>query len=218
MTSAGELHRGDPAGERLLQGGRVEAVGVQRDAHHLDRQRLEEVQQRREAGVLDDDPVAEPQEGPRHEVEGVHRAVDHGEPLGFVGPVTPEQLRQLREHRLLQIAARGAGTLQTGEHAAERGQQRLVGNTGRQVAPQRGRTIERPAVPPAVGRPCVQHGGAAASVGGHDPGAGEQAPRGRDRGGGEGQLPGDRANRRQLRAVGERFVGDGTAHRRGEST
>ena len=52
------------------------AVGVDVDADHVAAELFEQVEQRRERRVLDDDPVAEAQHDLGDAVEGVHRAVD----------------------------------------------------------------------------------------------------------------------------------------------
>ena len=156
-------------GSRKRLGERVErqALVVDRHAHELDAHGLEQVDQGREARVLDDDAVTEAQGGPHDEVERVHGAVDDGEVVDGIRPVGAERLGELGHDGVVEVAAgRRASEVSCGEDAAEaraaaRG--RAPRSTGRGRSPPRARAPAGSG--PPVGRALVQDGGAAPAVG-----------------------------------------------------
>ena len=106
--------------------GRGQAAGhhallVEVDADHLRAEQIEQVEQRGEGGVLDCDPVAEPYHDARNTVERIHRAVDDGELLGVERPIRPHPSGQLRQHRLVEVAAGERLTADAGDHRAQVG-------------------------------------------------------------------------------------------------
>ena len=86
----------------------VEPRLVERHPDDVDAAVLEQVEQRWEARVLDEDEVSGAQQRPRHEVEGVHGAVDDEEVVGGIRPVPRQLAAQLVEHGVVEVAARAS--------------------------------------------------------------------------------------------------------------
>jgi len=78
--------------QRSGQGLRLHAFAVERDTHDISPDGVEQVQQGREARVLDDDAVAEANGGADNEVQSVHRAVDNGEIACDIGPFAKQDV------------------------------------------------------------------------------------------------------------------------------
>ena len=109
-------------------------LGVDVDADHLGAELLEQVEQRRERRVLDDDAVAEADDHLGDPVERVHRPVDHGELLGRERP----RRRGARSSSsgstgVVEVAGRQRLAADLGDDRAEVGQQRRVGRAGGEV-------------------------------------------------------------------------------------
>ena len=110
-----------------------EALGVDVDRDHLAPELLEQVEHRRERGVLDDDPVAEAEHVLGDAIERVHRPVDDGHRLRSERPQLGEHGFELRQHRMVEVARRQRLAAHAGDDRPEVGQQRRVGGARRQI-------------------------------------------------------------------------------------
>ena len=119
--------------ERGAQSGHRRAVVVDVDTDHVAAELVEEVEHRREAGVLDDDPVTEAQHDLGDAVDGVHRTVDDGHRLGRERPRAAQLVLEGREDRVVEVARRQRLLADPRHDGTEVGQQRRVRRAGRQV-------------------------------------------------------------------------------------
>ena len=185
--------------ERRRQLGDVEALVVDVDADDVARQPFEQVEHRREPGMLDDDPVAEAQDDARHAVEGVEGTVDDRDRLRRERPRRPQLLLEGREHGVVEIARRQRLPADLGDDRAEVGEQVGVGRARREVDGEVPRTLADLAVPARPSRPGrVADERAVAAAGLDRPDVGEAAPGLRD------GRRGDAEAARQLATVGRR--------------
>ncbi len=100
-------HPGELAGDH--------ALGIDRNTDCLDADRIEQVEHRRERRVLHRHPVAELQQVAGDQIQPVHRAVHDGDPLDRIRPIFVQQLSQRGQHRIVEVAARGAGQFQAAQ-------------------------------------------------------------------------------------------------------
>ncbi len=119
--------------QRIAQTFDGQAVGVDVDRDHLAPELLEQVEHRRERGVLDDDSVAEAEHVLGDAIEGVHRPVDDGHRLRLERPQLGEHGFELGQHRMVEVARRQRLPTHAGDDRSEVGQQGRVGRARRQV-------------------------------------------------------------------------------------
>ncbi len=93
-------------GHRRAQTVGLHALGVNVDADDVASESLEQVEEWREGGVLDDDAITEPEDVLGDAVEGVHRAVHDGDGLRRERPGRHELVLEGGQHRMVEVARR----------------------------------------------------------------------------------------------------------------
>ena len=164
------------------------------------RQPLEQVEHRREPGVLDDHTIAEAQGHAGHPVEGVEGAVDDRDRLRRERPRRPQLVLQRREHRVVEVARRQRLPADLGDDRGEVRQQLRVGRARGQVEGEVARALADLAVaarPARAGRVADERAVAAASLDRAD--VGEAAPCLRDGRRRDAEAARELADRRQPR-------------------
>ena len=119
---------GRACGHRVAQTVRLHPLVVDVDADDVAPQSLEQVEQWRERGVLDDDAITESQDVLGDAVEGVHRTVHDGHGLGRERPGRHELVLQRREHGMVEVARRERLLADAGDDGTEVGKQGGVGD------------------------------------------------------------------------------------------
>ena len=185
-----------PASAAATDVGDDRALGVVGHRERRDPGHLQEVEQRREAGLLDRDPVAVAQVRGDELAVRVHRSVDDGQLLDRERPRLHQERPERGDDRVLEVGVR----LLVAGHAAyggvEVGEQVRVGQARGQVDPEALVGVERP---PVAAR--TDHGladpGAAATVGLDQPGPRQLRPGRADRGRRDAEVAGRLPDRRQ---------------------
>lgn len=182
-------------------GRRHGALVVEADRDHVGAEVAEQVEQRRERRVLDHDPVTEAHDLGRQPVEGVEAAVDHGDPGRLERPALAQGVVEPRVDGVVEVVGGEVAGRGTGSGVAEIGQERRVGDAGREVEG----VDPRPAGDPPVALGPVGRGLRADERAGPAPrldgaGAGQGLPRLPHRRRADAQPGGHRAHGRQALA------------------
>jgi hypothetical protein len=206
--------RGGAPAQRLLELVGAGAVLVGADADGPYAEGLEQVEQGREARVLHHRPVAQAQQGRGDLVEGVHRPVEHRQPVRPVRPVVAQQGGQLGQDRLVEVAGRRGG--EAGQRG-QGGQQRRIRHAGGQVEGEAGAPAQGG---PVAARPVGPGGGddrTATAVGLDGAGPAQQLPGCADGSRRHAQLDGHPPDRGQPRPGREAPVAHRAADRVGQA-
>jgi hypothetical protein len=124
--------------------------------------------------VLDDDPVAEAKCGAGNQIQRIHRSVDDADVACDVGPSAEQDITQLGQNRVIEIAARSPGGRETSQGTSQAGQQRGVGDTCGQVEREAGLALQRTPIASVRWTYGVSHCRAASTIGANGAGPGQQ--------------------------------------------
>ncbi len=192
------------------------------DRDDLGPQRLDEVEERREAGVLEHHPVAVADDLLEHPPDAVDRAVDDGQRLDGVGPGGDEVLAEVGQDRLVVVGQRARPGRDAGQRRPQRREQLGVGHAAGEIEAD---TVDRGGLGPdqalhagrQPGGRGVADEGAGPAAGVDEAGTAQRLPGGGDRGGGDAELGGDVADRGEPLAGGELAGADRPAEGAGDA-
>ena len=193
-------------------------IVVDVDADHIATHLLEQIEEWRKAGVLDDDVVTEAQHDLCHAVEGVHRAVDDRHRFGRERPGRDQLVLQRRQHGVIEVAGRQRLLADAGDDRAEVREEGRIGRTGGEVESEVPRSLGDPAVSAGASRSGRRpHVRAVATSGLDGTDVGEAPPRLADGGRRHPEPPRQFAHRGQAAADRQLAGGDQPADRRGDA-
>ena len=203
--------------ERTLERVGPHAVAVERDGDAFEAELVQQVEQRREAGVLHGDPGAVAGDAFQGAADGVEGAVHDGEPLRRERPRVPQQRLQGGHDGGRDVRAGvGGGPLggDPGQGGADQGQQVGVRGSGRQV-----QAGGRPAgeVPVAGRQPAGrrrQHHGPGPAARDDDAHGRERLPGAADGRGADAEVGGEGADGREAVAGSQVAAADEAGHGR----
>ena len=206
-----------PASSARLERVGTHAVPVERDGDAFEPELVQEVEQGREAGVLDGDAGAVAGDAFEGAADGVEGAVDDGDALRRERPRVPQQHLEGGHDGGGDVGAGvGGGPLEgdAGQGGTDQGQQLGVGRAGRQVEAG-GRAAGEVAVAgrePAGGR--GEHDGPGATAGDHDADGRERLPGAAHGRGADAEVGGEGADGREPVAGPQVTAADEARHGR----
>ena len=109
------------------------AFVVERHPDHFGADLLEQIEQRRERGMLDHHAIAEMHHHLCHAIERVHRPVDHRDLVGCERPARAQRRLELGQHRVIEIRTRERLAAHSRQRRPQIGKQARIGRAGRQI-------------------------------------------------------------------------------------